>query len=128
MKQCLPLKWKHTQQHLVISKLCTYTLRKVEMVSIIGKGLIPSHTHTLKLLPVEYRILLHPFMTHLELCHINSCHYDVVIILSLALTHLPGRPHSHAQTSLSNLQAPQSLPTRRRFAPSWTSSTKSSNS
>ena len=40
----------------------------------------PLPSHTLKLLPVEYRILLHPFMVHLDLCHVNNCHYDVVTI------------------------------------------------
>ena len=42
----------------------------------------PLPPHTLKALPVEYRILLHPFMIHLELCHINNCHYDVVTMFN----------------------------------------------
>ena len=37
---------------------------------------------TLQSLPNEYRIDLHPFMVHMELCHINRCHYDVITALS----------------------------------------------
>lgn len=42
----------------------------------------PLPLHTLKPLPVECRIDLHPFIVHLELCHINWCHYDVITMLN----------------------------------------------
>ena len=59
----------------------------------------PLPPHTLKLLPVEYRILLHPFMVHLELCHVNNCHYDVVTMFNGELSpYPPPRP-----TTLSHI-------------------------
>ena len=65
----------------------------------------PLPPHTLKLLPVEYRILLHPFMIHLELCHINSCHYDVVTMFNGELSPYP----PPRETTLSHLDLTQEL-------------------
>ena len=62
----------------------------------------PLPPHTPKLIPIEYRILLHPFMIHLELCHISNYHYDVVTMFlptSQANHTLTHRPHSETYNS-----------------------------
>lgn len=57
----------HAAASCIFSELCTYTLRKVEMVSIIGKSLTPSH-HTLSScsqLSTEYCCIpSHPLLLH----------------------------------------------------------------
>ncbi len=60
----------------------------------------PLPPHTLTSLPTEYKIELHPFMTHLQLCHINWCHYDVITPLN---GEYPEPPHIPSNISYFEL-------------------------
>ncbi len=60
----------------------------------------PLPPHTLMSLPTEYKIELHPFITHLELCHINWCHYDVITPLN---GEYPEPPHIPSNISYFEL-------------------------
>ncbi len=67
-----------------------YTAKGVEiLVNVIGKKSTPfHHTHTNV---ISNRIQDRPFITHLELCYINWCHYDVVTPLN---GEYPEPPHN----------------------------------
>ena len=51
----------------------------------------PIPLQVLKSHSIELCIPMHPSKTHIELCHVNRCHYDVVTLLNGELSSYPSR-------------------------------------